>query len=209
MNRLVTDVSVTAARDAAESLLSGLPDRWHHTIGVAARAGQLTGTVPEADRDLLVAAAWLHDIGYGEAAMDTGFHPLDGARLLEREGWPRRIACLVAHHSGATFVAAARGMSGALRQFPQEFSPVSDALTYADQTTGPTGQPMPMAERMADMLRRHGPDSANARAHPLRERYLRAVADRVEARLSRPGRAAGGTGRALVPPRPRAQLVRP
>src|SRR5262245_53222001 len=209
MNSLVTDVSVTAARDAAESLLSGLPDRWQHTMGVAARAGQLAAAVPEADRDLLVAAAWLHDIGYADAAADTGFHPLDGARLLDRDGWPRRIACLVAHHSGAAFVAAASGMSGALRQFPQEFSPVSDALTYADQTTGPNGRPMSMADRMADMLRRHGPDSANARAHPLRERYLRAVADRVEARLSRPGRAAGGTGRAPVPPRPRALLAHP
>src|SRR6185436_16506541 len=131
------------------------------------RAAQLATTVAVADRELLVAAAWLHDVGYGEAAVDTGFHPLDGARLLDRDGWPRRIACLVAHHSGADFLAAAHGMSGPLRDFVFELSPVSDALTYADQTTGPTGESMTMAARMADMLRRHGPDSANARVHPL------------------------------------------
>jgi putative nucleotidyltransferase with HDIG domain len=209
MNSLVTEVSVTAARDIAESLLSGLPDRWCHTMAVAARAAQLASTVAETDRDVLVAAAWLHDIGYGEAAVDTGFHPLDGARLLERDGWPRRIACLVAHHSGADFVAAARGMSGPLREYGHELSSVSDALTYADQTTGPTGRPVTMAERMADMLRRHGPDSANARAHPQRERHLLAVADRVEARLSRPGRGVGAIGRAPAPPRPRGLLVHP
>jgi putative nucleotidyltransferase with HDIG domain len=215
MNRLVTEVKVTAARAAAEALLSGLPDRWCHTMAVAARAAELATTVAEADRDLLVAAAWLHDIGYGEVAVDTGFHPLDGARLLQRDGWPHRIANLVAHHSGADYVAAARGMLGLLREFPHEFSPVSDALTYADQTTGPTGQPVTMAERMADMLRRHGPDSANARAQPLRERYLLAVADRVEARLtsdarlSQPGRAVAGSGRAPAPPRRPVLLAHP
>jgi putative nucleotidyltransferase with HDIG domain len=215
MNSLVTEASVTAARDVAESLLSGLPERWCHTMAVAARAAQLATTVAEADRDMLVAAAWLHDVGYGEAAVDTGFHPLDGARLLRREGWPHRLTCLVAHHSGADYVAAARGILGLTREFPHEHSPVSDALTYADQTTGPTGQPVTMAERMADMLRRHGPDSANARAQPLRERYLLAVAGRVEARLSgdprlsQPGRAAGGSGRAPAPPRRRVLLAHP
>src|SRR6185503_17372573 len=112
MKGLVTDVGVTAARDLAESLLSGLPDRWSHTMAVAARAAQLAPTVAGRDRDLLVAAAWLHDIGYSEAAAVTGFHPLDGARLLDRDGWPHRIAWLVAHHSGAVFVARARGMAG-------------------------------------------------------------------------------------------------
>ena len=38
-------------------------------------------------------------------------------------------------------------------------------------------------ERMRDMLRRHGPNSANALAHPLREPYRRAAAARVAERL--------------------------
>lgn len=44
----------------------------------------------ENDRDLLVAAAWLHDIGYAPELRDTGFHPLDGARHLEALGAPAR-----------------------------------------------------------------------------------------------------------------------
>jgi hypothetical protein len=42
-------------------------------------------------------------------------------------------------------------------------------------------------ERMSDMLRRHGPNSPNALAHPLRERYIRAAATRVAERLESPG----------------------
>lgn len=127
---------------------------------------------------------WLHDIGYGAAAVRTGFHPLDGADFLAGHGWPERLSALVAHHSGARFVADALGLGVLMRRYPYELSPVSDALTYADQTVGQYGRRLDLAERMADMLRRHGPQSANARAHPQRAPYLLAVADRVEARLS-------------------------
>jgi hypothetical protein len=61
--------------------------------------------------------------------------------------------------------------------------PVSDALTIADQTTGPNGRPFSLDERMRDMLERHGPDSVNARAHPQRKAYFQASLHRVIARL--------------------------
>jgi HD superfamily phosphodiesterase len=67
---------------------------------VAARATELARTVDKADRDLLVAAAWVHDIGYAPPLAVTGFHPLDGARHLDRSGFLARLAALVAHHSG-------------------------------------------------------------------------------------------------------------
>jgi len=59
-----------------------------------------------------------------------------------------------------------------------------DALTLADQTVGPAGQAMTLAQRMSDMLTRHGPDSPNARAHAERGPYIRAAAARVAARLT-------------------------
>jgi hypothetical protein len=31
-----------------------------------------------------LAAGWLHDIGYADAAVVTGFHPLDGAAIWRR-----------------------------------------------------------------------------------------------------------------------------
>jgi hypothetical protein len=48
------------------------------------------------DRPVLVAAAWLHDVGYNPAVVSTGLHALDGARWLRMLGTDERIACLVA-----------------------------------------------------------------------------------------------------------------
>jgi anti-anti-sigma regulatory factor len=172
---------VRDARRLAQTLLAGLPERWRHTAGVAARADEVA--LPgEADAAALVAAAWLHDIGYADRVQETGFHPLDGALHLRALGWPDRVACLVAHHSEAMCIAEVRGLAGRLAEFPREDSAVADALTYADQTVGPNGLVMEFDERLADMLRRHGPDSPNARANPRRAPLLRAAVGRVESR---------------------------
>lgn len=186
---------VADARALARHLLAELPERWEHTTGVAGRADDLATSLHE-DRQVLVAAAWLHDIGYSPAIRDTGFHPLDGARHLTGVGWPLRVSALVAHHSGARFVARARGVGDLLRDYPQEESPLADLVTYADQTVGPGGRPMSIRQRIADMLHRHGPDSPNAAVHADRGPYLEAVADRVERRL------AGLAGRGPASPAP-------
>ena len=178
---VVTFIRADAARELAYDLLSDLPKRWHHTVGVAQRAAQVAATIGDDDADLLVAAAWLHDIGYAEPLRDTGFHPLDGGRYLRGQRWPDRLAALVAYHSGACFTAEVRGLS--LAEFPHERSPLADALTYADQTVGPDGRSMSVPDRIADMLERHGPDSPNARANSRRGPYLLAVADRVQQRM--------------------------
>jgi putative nucleotidyltransferase with HDIG domain len=171
------------ARSLARGLLEGLPDRWLHTVSVARRAAELAVTVPPADRDTLVVAAWLHDIGYSPAVADTGFHALDGARYLDRHGWPPRVSALVAHHSGADLLAGAQGLRQTLDRYPDERSPTSDALAYADQTVGPAGQPLPIRDRIAEASTRHGPGSAHARVRRRREPFLRAVGERVERRL--------------------------
>jgi hypothetical protein len=182
---------IVDARDLAQVVLADLPERWRHTIGVARRAETLTGTLDaQQDAEILVAAAWLHDIGYAEALRDTGFHPLDGARHLLRLDWPVRIAALVAHHSEALCVARVRGLADDLAPFTREQSAVADALTYADQTVGPNGRVMDFEQRLRDRLHRHGPDSPNAAAHPRRAPLLYAAAQRVEKRLASP--EAGG-----------------
>jgi putative nucleotidyltransferase with HDIG domain len=175
---------VNAARTLAEVLVGELGDRWVHTIGVAQRAEELSLTVAPGDREVLVVAAWLHDVGYSPGLQTSGFHPLDGATYLHQHGWPDRVCALVAHHSGARFVARALGMHHVLDRYPHEQSPVSDALTYADQTIGPQGQPVSLDERMAEVLTRRGANSPHAKVHHLREPHLRAVAERVQRRLS-------------------------
>lgn len=178
--RLIRD-----ARELAQTLLGELPERWRHSVGVARQAERVAATVSgEAEAGLLVAAAWLHDIGYAEAIRDSGFHPLDGGLHLRRLGWPARVAGLVAHHSEALCVAEVRGLADRLGEFAREHGPVADALTYADQTVGPNGRLMGVEQRIDDMLRRHGPDSPNAVAHARRSPLLRAAVQRVEQRRS-------------------------
>jgi HD superfamily phosphodiesterase len=105
-----------AAAHAAE-LLVGPPARWTHTEGVARQARLVAQSLPSReDGDVLVAAAFLHDIGYAPAIRRTGFHPLDGAihlRALDHE----RLARLVAFHSGSSWEAELRGLERELAAF--------------------------------------------------------------------------------------------
>ena len=97
------------AEQQAAALLADLGDRWRHVQAVAAQARQVSAAVPPEDRPYLVAAAWLHDIGYAPPLNKLGFHPVDGARHLRQQGL-ERLASLVAYHSGARFEAEERGL---------------------------------------------------------------------------------------------------
>jgi hypothetical protein len=175
-------VDTLRARELAFRFLHGDPDRWLHVQAVAARADELRPAVPAAEGSLLVTAAWLHDIGYSQALRETGFHPLDGGRYLARSGHAREAA-LVAHHSGARFVAEVRGLVAELAGFPFAEDPLTDALTYADQTVGPRGERLSVTDRLAEAVRRHGADAPASVAAPRRDPYIYAAAERTEARL--------------------------
>ena len=108
---------IPEARALVARILEDDPRRLQHCAGVAARAQALVTTVPPSAADTLVAAAWLHDIGYAPQLRDSGFHPLDGAVYLRREGWPAPVCDLVAHHSGSRFVARIRGLDDRLSEF--------------------------------------------------------------------------------------------
>jgi predicted hydrolase (HD superfamily) len=184
MERPLSEHLTHAARDLVGLVLEDNPERLHHCAGVAARAQALAVTVPLSAADTLVASAWLHDIGYGSQLRDSGFHPLDGAVYLRREGWPAPVCDLVAHHSGSRFVARIRGLDDRLREFNFVEDALSDALTVADNTGAPDGTIMTLDERLRDKLKRHGPDSPNAKANPERDDYIRAAARRVADRLA-------------------------
>ena len=70
--------------------------------------------------DVLVSAAWLHDIGYAPDVLESGFHPLDGARYLAGLGAPERVVNLVARHSYAILEAELRGIGDLVAVFPDE-----------------------------------------------------------------------------------------
>ncbi len=67
----------------------------------------------------LIAAAYLHDIGYAPSLKKTGFHPLDGANYVLQALGNRLLASLVAYHSEAQFEAELRGYDQALHDIPR------------------------------------------------------------------------------------------
>lgn len=177
-------IDVVAAREEAARLLGTASDRWDHVVGVAAAARAIIDVVPPEDGDLLIAAAWLHDIGYSSAIAENGFHPVDGARHLRAIGAPPRLCILVAHHSAALVEAKVRHMRAMLlAEFPPEDSIVADALTFADMTTSPTGQTVTVEERLAEILERYPASDPVHRAVKESADQLRAAVTRVEARL--------------------------
>ncbi len=146
------------AKDHARLLLSPLGRRWRHAEAVADSARNLASCLVAEDADVLVAAAYLHDIGYAAGLAISGFHPLDGARHLRSLGH-ERLAGLVAHHTRARYEARLRGLEQALDNFNDEGSLVSEALAYCDLTTGPSGERMVPLQRLADVESRYGEDS--------------------------------------------------
>ncbi|MEU4789001.1 HD domain-containing protein [Micromonospora tulbaghiae] len=174
----------TAAEIAERHLAKALPRRWSHVRAVAAKATSIAWIVGH-DAETLTAAAWLHDIGYAPDIVDTGFHSLDGARWLVRAGASHRLAALVAHHSCASYEAELRGLGDVLAaEFPREESATSDALWFADMTTGPDGQDLSVAERLAEIRERYGPQHLVTRFWRLAGPPLFEAVKRTQDRLS-------------------------
>jgi HD domain len=169
------------AEELARKLLEiPLPRRWAHVEGVAAQARTLA-SILGGDADLLEAAAWLHDIGYSPELVETGFHPLDGARYLRDVHRADTVLCsLVAHHSSAIIEAEERGLAG-------ELSPASpvfcDALAYCDMTTDPDGNLVSVRDRLSEIRERYGPYSTVTRFTRKAELCLLSSVARTDYRL--------------------------
>ncbi|AGL16083.1 HD domain-containing protein [Actinoplanes sp. N902-109] len=146
------------ARDLARLLLAeSIPRRWAHSQGVGRKAESVAHLVG-ADESALVAAAWLHDVGYAPGLVVTGMHQLDGARYLRDFAHADELVCrLVAHHSCAYIEGRNRGLSAELaNEFPPVKGLAAHAITYADMTTTPDGEPVAVDRRLAEILERYG-----------------------------------------------------
>jgi len=173
------------AEETARKLLEiPLPRRWAHSQGVAAQ-GRTLAPILGSSTDRLEAAAWLHDIGYSPELVDTGFHPLDGARYLRDAEHADDMLCrLVAHHSCAVTEAEERGLSGALlREFPLPRRDLVDALTYCDMTTSPDGDSLSIHERLTEVSQRYGPGHVVTRSIGRSSPSLVMAAARVQHRM--------------------------
>jgi len=170
----------------SEELLSGLGTRWSHVQGVGAAADQLAAELDlGADAGVVRSAAWLHDVGYAPSLVQTGFHPIDGARFLRSHGVPELVVSLVAHHTGAEFEATGRGLGAELAVFGPPPQDLLDVVTFADLTTGPDGATVTVDKRLREILQRYPDGHVVHEAIEQSSPSLRVVADRMQARLAR------------------------
>lgn len=175
----------------AQAMLSELfdagADRLAHSLGVGRRAEHVARAL---DRpQLLVTAAYLHDVGYAAAARDTGLHQLDGARYLRSVGAGPELTSLVAHHTSATVEAGERGLDTTLcQEFPAPPGELLDLLTYCDITTSARGETVSVDERFAHIYDRYPPGHLVWRSMQHAEPGLRQVVARIERRLERVAR---------------------
>ncbi|HEU0086405.1 MAG TPA: HD domain-containing protein [Pseudonocardiaceae bacterium] len=173
-----------AAGLACQRLARVLPRRWAHVQGVSRRAQVVAPMLSVADGELLVGAAFLHDVGYAPDLVATGFHPLDGARYVRSVGGPDRLVNLVVHHSCAGLEAELRGLSDELAEFEDERTVLRDALWWADMTTTPDGGETTVAERVAEIQDRYGPDDLVSCFIRSAWDELSAAVERTERRLA-------------------------
>ncbi|HEX2894593.1 MAG TPA: HD domain-containing protein [Marmoricola sp.] len=169
----------------AKALLApDMQERYWHVAAVASRARSVNQCLARED-SALVAAAWLHDIGYAASVRSTGFHPLDGARYLARSGFDPQVVSLVAFHSAAAVEARLRGLHDELAD---EFHPpdrrLLDLLTFCDMTTGPQGQSMTVDDRLEEILARYRAEDVVHQAISLSAAQLRTTVREVDDHLA-------------------------
>jgi hypothetical protein len=105
-------------------------------------------------------AALLHDVGRALDPEDTEPHGFVGAEFLDAIGLVD-VAPLVAHHSGARFEAADRGMSHLDHWYSDP--ELLAIVTHIDRTTGPTGESVTLHQRRAAAVARFGADAPQLR----------------------------------------------
>jgi hypothetical protein len=134
-------------------------DRRAHSLAVGRKAEAAAAGIALVWRADLAVAAVLHDIGYGH--VESGFHPLDGARFLARAGFSPVVCNLVVHDSASTYEAEERGIDLAAYQdfaVDQDLSEAHAVLWWADLTTGPQGRDVTVEDRLDEICARYGAD---------------------------------------------------
>lgn len=182
-----SDVAVQAQWLAQQHLVD-VPQRWAHVQGVAATASEVAPVLDLQRADEIIAAAWLHDVGYSPDLATTGFHPVDGARFARDAGMPDLVVRLIAFHTGSQFEAQQRGLMAELHEFTPPPGEVLDVVTFADMTTSPKGTPIEARDRVAEILTRYEPNTPVYDAVSASAPELLAAVERVNERLAQVNR---------------------
>jgi hypothetical protein len=173
---------LTWARKVARHILAHQRFRWAHTQGVVRLVSQSLAVVALEERSLVLAAAYVHDLGHARPLRVTGCHALDGAMYVRAAGY-LQLASMVAQHSGARCEATLRGLESEMSAFPFMQSSALDLLTYSDLMTDHRGYRCSVDERLEGVAIRYGNDHILTRSLRLAEPELRENVSRVESRL--------------------------
>ncbi len=138
--------------------------------------------LPSPLRGDAITAAYLHDVGYGYP--DIGFHPIDGARLLQSLGYSPVVCHMVAFHTASEVEAEVRGLDRSIFEpFALDDVPglsiADDFMWWADLSTGPSGEAFTVDERLAEILRRYEVGSVVHTAITRAEPRLRVAVQRA------------------------------
>lgn len=99
---------------------------------------------------------------------------------------PRQLVSSVAYHTGAEYEAEERGLGHELAAFDRPDQDLLDALTFADLTVGPTGEPISVSARLDEILERYPADHPVHWAVSRSRDYLEGCVARALARLPQP-----------------------
>jgi hypothetical protein len=166
----------------AEACLHEAGDRWIHVQAVGQSAEELRARGYDVS-EAVVMAAWLHDVGYADRSPILGFTRSTVLNGSVCKAAPGEVVALVAYHSAAQFEAEERGLAEELARFPAPDQDQLDVLTLIDMSTSPTGEQVPVNERLAEILARYPEEHPVHRAVSRSRGYLAESANRAAKRL--------------------------
>jgi hypothetical protein len=140
-----------AAEALASRLLSFLPVRLTHSSAAAGQARRVASTVPDGDRELLIAAAVLHDIGYSAPLIDTRVSSPRWNEPSDAHGWTGQVGGPGRTSLRSSSARTGRGRRGLACRVRQRGIRRSDALIYADMTASPDGRQVDVRARLTDI----------------------------------------------------------
>lgn len=167
-------------------VFAGEPQRLRHLLVIAELVRQSARDINElnpgmnVDEVLAYCAALVHDIGYIDAARQTGFHPLDGYNFLCRHGAPQ-LARRIAGHSSSPEEAVLLGFT--LPEYEEDI--VAKLITYWDMQVKQGGEIAGYDERRQDIVQRYGEESVIARAHGLALPRIKQIIEEIDRLLKR------------------------
>lgn len=155
---------IETAIDLVDSFLSDTTTKYEHTYGVYSNVlkniRKYCNHITFSEKNHLIQASLLHDLGYSDRLNKVDFHPVDGFNYLKESGFDDTVYKLVLYHSYSDVLCMQTRPS--LYHYYIENTLTSkekellDILSLSDFTSDVEGTPVSLRERLEGILERHG-----------------------------------------------------